>query len=472
MKCFFSNGKAPENIYMKYAVERFRRREIVAASIVFVMIEIISSLGIFKLFRISMRDRQAQVLNLAVIHGEEMRQMMEHTLLLDYTLEELVQSGGGKIADFPEVASRLLAYYPAASNLQLAPGGVVTQIVPLNEHAGTIGYDLLKTEKGVAEILAASGSGKLVLEGPYSLIQDGRGFIGRLPVFLKIKNHTDEFWGFVNVMIDLSRLLNMLQLSELQRQGYAYELSEMTAGMEAKIVIASSSGKKMAFPVKWDFTIANTKWTFSLEPLAGWLNVFHIVLVSLLCLMLDFFATAAFLFMLQLRRSNRKLKQLACIDQLTGLYTKQTALFVFDQEIRYAAREGLCVAVCFIDMNNFKYINDEYGHAAGDNVLMKTASRMRACAGPEDIVARYGGDEFFIVFHDRKRIDDYDEAIKKISSSLQFTADIGSSRSVLISAAVGAAVYPKNGKSIEELVQYADNAMYDAKRQNREKQMN
>jgi diguanylate cyclase len=468
MKYFFSNGKAPENIYLKYTVERFRRREIVAASIAFVMIEVISFFGIFKLFRINMRDRQAQVLNLAVIHGEEIRQMMEHTLLLDYTLEELVQSGGGTIVDFSAVASRLLAYYPAASNLQLAPGGIVSQIVPLNEHPGVPGYEFFKKEKQPVEIFAAGGRNKLSIDGPYRLIQGGSGFVGRLPVFLKSKTRTEEFWGFVNVMIDLSRLLNMLQLSELQRQGYAYELSEMTAGTEDKIVIASSSGKKMAFPVKWNFTIANTKWTFSLEPLDGWLNVFHIVLVSLLCLLLDFFATTAFLFMLQLRRSNRKLQQLACIDQLTGLYTKQTALFVFDQEISYASQEGLCTAVCFIDMNNFKCINDEYGHAAGDNVLMKTAARMRACVGKEHIVARYGGDEFFIVFRSRKQTDDYDETIKKVASSLQFTADIGSSRKVPVSAAVGVAVYPKNGKSIEELVQYADNAMYDAKRLNRE----
>ena len=102
-------------------------------------------------------------------------------------------------------------------------------------------------------------------------------------------------------------------------------------------------------------------------------------------------------------------------------------------------------------MNNFKYINDEYGHAAGANVLMKAALHMRVCAGEENIVARYGGDEFFIVFRSRKQLNDYDETIKRIASSLQFTADIGSTRFVPVSAAVGAAVYPKNGKSIEEL---------------------
>jgi diguanylate cyclase (GGDEF)-like protein len=464
MQTVFTDSGTPEHIFLKYKVNGFRRREILIASAIFLIMAGISVLRTFSLVKSSVRNKRTQVMNLAVVHGSEIQRMIEHTMLLAYTLEELVQSGNGKIAGFPAVARRLLAYYPAAANLQLAPGGVVSQIIPLEGNEKAIGHDLFHDKARVAEAEATRDSGKLTLAGPYQLIQGGTGFIGRLPVFMKTDHSDHEFWGFVNVMINFSQVTDALRLGELKTQGYAYRLSKIMAGSETKLIVASLSDSILQQPAEWNFTIANTEWTFSMEPFNGWIDIPRMVTIAVLQLFLDFFVAASVLLMLQLNSSNKKLEQLVCIDQLTKLYAKQTALSVLQQEISHAGRYGLHLAVCFIDMDNFKQINDRYGHAAGDTMLAIAADRMKSCMRAEDIVARYGGDEFLVILRSQNKSDDFREAARRLTESLRKNIDIGTGQLVKLSASVGIAVYPENGNNIEELISYADKSMYAVKR--------
>ena len=128
------------------------------------------------------------------------------------------------------------------------------------------------------------------------------------------------------------------------------------------------------------------------------------------------------LLFLKLRQSNIRLAQLATLDQLTGLYTKQTAIFSLEKELDYAKRNDSQVAVCFIDMNNFKQINDNYGHTIGDAALSKVAKRLMESVRPEDIIARFGGDEFIIIFRGKKTGTDYSSTVERIRAVLNVPA--------------------------------------------------
>ena len=169
------------------------------------------------------------------------------------------------------------------------------------------------------------------------------------------------------------------------------------------------------------------------------------------------------LLFLKLRQSNIRLAQLATLDQLTGLYTKQTAIFSLEKELDYAKRNDSQVAVCFIDMNNFKQINDNYGHTIGDAALSKVAKRLMESVRPEDIIARFGGNEFIIIFRGKNTGTDYSSTVERIRAVLNVPVRLSAHVLADISASVGLAVFPNNGNCVEDLIAYADKAMFAEK---------
>jgi len=188
------------------------------------------------------------------------------------------------------------------------------------------------------------------------------------------------------------------------------------------------------------------------------------VFISVLLLVVSFLIAVLVLLLLQLHENNTKLREIACIDQLTGLCTKQTALLSLDHELCQAARHRTHVGVCFIDMDNFKNVNDKYGHLVGDKLLNKIAKAMKSCVRSEDIVARFGDDEFLIILCNMTKHDDYQIVVNRLDSVLKENRDLGNGQVVKAEASVGVSVYPEDGANIDELIRFADNAMYEIKR--------
>src|SRR5574344_1701840 len=188
------------------------------------------------------------------------------------------------------------------------------------------------------------------------------------------------------------------------------------------------------------------------------------ICVTILLLLIDCITAITVLLFLQLKENNKKLAQAACIDQLTGLCTKQTALLSLDHELCQAARHRSHVGICFVDMDNFKNINDKYGHIAGDKILNKIADGMKSCVRGGDVVARFGGDEFLIILCDLNKHDDYQIVMNRLDSVLKAEHDLGQGQLVKAEASVGISVYPEDGSNIDELIHFADQSMYEVKR--------
>ena len=121
-------------------------------------------------------------------------------------------------------------------------------------------------------------------------------------------------------------------------------------------------------------------------------------------------------------------------------------------------------AVLFLDSDRFKGINDAYGHAAGDAVLVAVATRIRAQLREDDVVARLGGDEFAILLTPLHKIEDAQRIAEKIIASMLEAIELPGQVSVVTSLSIGIAVYPEHGASAQELLCAADSAMYQAKR--------
>jgi diguanylate cyclase (GGDEF)-like protein len=175
------------------------------------------------------------------------------------------------------------------------------------------------------------------------------------------------------------------------------------------------------------------------------------------------FLTKAFNAMTEaVQREQAKLHRQANFDTLTGLPNRMMAVDRIKQEISRAKRTEQRFAVFFIDLDNFKNVNDSLGHAVGDELLVAIATRLHACIRESDIVARLGGDEFVVLAPDiasEVKVEEVAERLIKAVSEPQQLAG----RKVVANCSIGIALYPDNGQSMEELMANADNAMYQAK---------
>jgi len=163
------------------------------------------------------------------------------------------------------------------------------------------------------------------------------------------------------------------------------------------------------------------------------------------------------------KRTHSRLEFLAQYDQLTELPNRALFMDRLRSSLQRAQRDSLRLAVLYLDMDNFKHINDTFGHTTGDLLLREVAHRLRQCVRESDTVGRLGGDEFAILLDNISRQEDATVVAEKILATL--SAPYLLEGKTLISApSMGIAVYPEHGQNDLHLIRHADEAMYVAKR--------
>ncbi|MFB9951471.1 diguanylate cyclase domain-containing protein [Rhizobium puerariae] len=168
-------------------------------------------------------------------------------------------------------------------------------------------------------------------------------------------------------------------------------------------------------------------------------------------------------------RNEQRIQHMAHHDPLTGLPNRALFWTQFSRSLHQARREGRKITVAYVDLDNFKQINDTLGHAAGDEVLKALSSRMANCIRASDLLVRLGGDEFAIVFSNPnqdelgvlRRLQDVRTAISR--------PIVVEGRSVAATCSMGVAFFPQDGDTPEALLARADRAMYEAKDQGRDR---
>jgi len=166
------------------------------------------------------------------------------------------------------------------------------------------------------------------------------------------------------------------------------------------------------------------------------------------------------------QRYEEQLAYRATHDELTGLPNRQLLHDRLQQAILNAERHGHEVAVVFVDLDDFKLINDSLGHGAGDIALKAVADRLQGIVRGTDTVGRFGGDEFVIVLTEQADDAGMRHVIERVSSVLSQPIELGGVPHVL-TPSLGHCRYPEAGRDAETLLKHADLAMYQAKRQGR-----
>jgi len=166
------------------------------------------------------------------------------------------------------------------------------------------------------------------------------------------------------------------------------------------------------------------------------------------------------------RRVEEELQRLATTDTLTGLLNRHQFMVMLQQSIRLAERRATHGALVYVDVDALKYVNDTYGHSAGDDALRAVAQAFRDGTRSSDIVARIGGDEFSIILHDAPA----EAAMEKANELVQRVSELGvtaAGERIQLSCSAGLAPFPIEGVTIDDLRAYADMALYRAKEEGR-----
>ena len=160
--------------------------------------------------------------------------------------------------------------------------------------------------------------------------------------------------------------------------------------------------------------------------------------------------------------SERELEFLAHHDVLTGLPNRTVLNDRITHALDNANRSGTLIAVCFIDLDNFKKINDSFGHSYGDDILKQLSQRLEEAIRSADTLSRIGGDEFILLLENIKAEHEITTIIAKIQSVFNIPF-ISKGETFFLTSSIGISVYPEHGLDSEALIKNADTAMYKAK---------
>ena len=170
----------------------------------------------------------------------------------------------------------------------------------------------------------------------------------------------------------------------------------------------------------------------------------------------------------QLKHHQEQLEKLAHYDPLTQLPNRVLLSDRLNQAIAHADRTKTLLAVCFLDLDNFKPVNDTYGHNIGDQLLIELSKKLLQYVRGEDTIARLGGDEFVLLLGDFKYEKDIEQMAAKILAIVSEEIVL-SNYKIQLSGSLGVTIYPKDSSDPDRLIRHADQAMYDAKLHGRDR---
>lgn len=208
----------------------------------------------------------------------------------------------------------------------------------------------------------------------------------------------------------------------------------------------------------WVFTDGRT-WEHSLYMASAWLLALLVLPVYFGVLLQRLKKQAS-----ELENLSQRMETLAKHDTLTALPNRSAFYEQIKTEMARADARGLVFAMAFVDLDGFKVVNDNYGHDVGDVVIKSASTRISESVRTDDFVARLGGDEFVVILPcPNANKANVSKAVKKILVSLAAPFEAGS-HSITLSASIGVAFYPRDGKDLESLLRCADGEMYNVKR--------
>lgn len=369
------------------------------------------------------------------------------------SLEQIVISEDGRCDKFYKVAKNLTN--PSIESIQLAPAGFVSYIYP-EASSDLSRIDQLDEEAQGEYARYAKNNDITSLQGPYDLKDGSQGIVARNPIFLE-KHGRRIFWGFAIVIIRVPDIFSD-SLTSLDFFGYQYQLLKTTSPWDPNPVEFYHSEKALVDPVSHWFSLGGDLWELQLMPNSAWAasSLSQVVLwTGFVILTLLAGLTWA---VIRLEERRKYLRYLSETDKLTGIYNRSGFDDQLDHHIRRHPDEPCIVAE--LDIDNFKFINDLYGHPTGDRALQTLVSSLRRFFASDVIIGRNGGDEFCLLLPG-ETLTSVAEKLRAFCTMPKTFACEDQLHAFTIS--MGYVEYPTQASTHVLLMRYADAALYEVK---------
>ncbi len=341
-----------------------------------------------------------------------------------------------------------------------APDNVINFVYPLKGNEAALGLVYANDPSQADAAARVRKIGKVVLAGPFDLLQGGRGLVARVPVYSHVHNE-DAYWGVVAVVIDIKKLYQTTGLTALLAK---YEIAirgQDGLGSAGEIFLGTDATFK-----SFDFTefvnFVSGSWQLAVKTNIEQSESFwRLQRVRLLGYP---FVCSMYLILFTLFVWYRTSYMESMHDPLTNVANRRALVDRLQNLIALNQRQSMPFALILIDIDAFKAINDTRGHTVGDLVLRTTAERLEQAIRESDTVARIGGDEFIVVL---LGIDDpsvvqmqCDKVLEAIEAPIIYQKN-----KISISASLGWSLFPQDGLTIDALMQNADAKMYKKKQE-------
>ena len=383
------------------------------------------------------------------IYGE----LMEGIGVTD-TLKQVVISGDGNINKFYDIAAKMMD--DSIRSIQIAPNGVVTEIYPKEgNESGKI--DLINDSDRGEISRYARDNDTVIMQGTFKLKQGGYGIAVRNPVYLENENGQKSFWGFTIVILKVPEIFSE-SVEALSNFGYKYSLQKCASPWDDTYEWVYGSKKELNDPVIYDFDVYRDKWRLEILPKSGFYNNSNLIYMFIGGVIIVLLLTGLTVALISINENRKLFKKLAVTDTLTGIYNRLGFNRQVEQYMRQNPQKHCVVAM--LDIDDFKLVNDVYGHAAGDGVLQKLAESMKQYFSKDVILGRNGGDEFCVFMPDCTAVE-VKPFLKKFTEETRNFYCKGEAHTFSIS--LGFAEYPVLADECSKLMRCADMALYAVK---------
>lgn len=435
------------------------------AGLAAMMIIIVFAIYYINLTKLHDEALSAQTLDKVRDIQRDVARQIDSDLVVAQGLAARITIGGDISAkEFDAWGARLVTKHSYVRRLTLSHGTVIWRTFPLigNEHI--IGLDYLKDTERKQAVQMAISTHRTVVSQPVQLKETGGQVIFiRVPIWLDMpeKSSSDaSLFGLISIVIDVSKILSDVEAPEVGLHSNI-ALRILVSGDEISETIIGDKSVFSSPHVTSDLVIdGNCRIQFGATVDADG-SAHQQNAVSFIMLGLTISGLIGGL-VFALSRSYERHRHLALHDPLTHLANCRLLKASGAQVLRQAHRNNAHAAALMLDLDNFKAINDTYGHSVGDLVLTSVARRLTTTARSCDIIGRLGGDEFVIIVSSPTTREDCMAMAERLVAVLDIPIDAPGFH-FKVGVSIGIGIYPDDGTDIETLIMTADAAMYHVK---------
>ncbi len=359
------------------------------------------------------------------------------------------------LENWDTIAKALIDKSKYIRSVGVAPNNIISHVYPLKGNEKALGFDLRNRPDQFITAMRAKELQEVYLDGPLELVQGGQALIARFPIFLDAPL-SNEYWGTVSVVLDYELIMEDSGIYRLD--GLATAIRRYYQHLKDPVVFFGNAQLFTSPDLVLPILLPNSKfeiagqYDFDDSASIEWSRgIIFVVGVSV--------ALVLFVSALLLLRALSLARDASLQDELTKLPNRRFFMNYLGQRLTGDKKSEF--TLLNIDLNDFKAVNDTYGHDVGDHFLIHVSQLLRSSVRSSDFVARMGGDEFMIVLDRIAEPNKVDSLIEKLKLRCQSKPMCYQSQLIRPSLSIGSATRSTDSKiSIEELLAESDKKMY------------